>query len=83
MAFTQPKSHEFLTVVVYQNPSDYPNKFVARAHYYDYKTKEYRVSKQCVVTDNYPSLEYLLDDMGLMKCSRHPDDDPAIMENWV
>ena len=83
MTFPQPKSHEFLTVVVYQNPSDYPDKFVARAHYMNYKTKEYKVSRQAMISETYRPIERELEDMGLVKCSRHPDDDPAIMENWV
>ncbi len=83
MFFPSPKSHEFLTVVVYHNPSDYPDKFVARGHYLNCKTKEYKISREVMVSETYRPIERELEDMGLVKCMRHQDDDPCILENWV
>lgn len=84
MDLPAPTRHEFLTVVVYRNPSDHPNQFVVRAHYLNYRTKQYKMRKKAMmVSDTYPPIEQALKDLGFVKCQSYEEDDPSIMENWI
>ena len=38
---------------------------------------------EIMISDFYWPLEAELEDMGLMKCKRHEDDEPSVLENWV
>jgi hypothetical protein len=66
--------------VIYDHPRDFPDRFVARKHH-------------VVPGASGPTLEILtadtLDDLraklpaGLVLLSRHPMDDPVIVETWL
>jgi type II restriction/modification system DNA methylase subunit YeeA len=78
--FLPPKSHEFLTVIVSKNEA---GKFTARAQYYNYITKKYKIAKIKLVAENYNILSRELRNTGLTKVSRQSDDKPSILEKWV
>lgn len=62
--------------VVYENPKDFPLKFVARRWELDKPTNE------IIVTDTLGELRDELPE-GLTRLDRHFDDDPCIVETWV
>lgn len=61
---------------VYENPRDYPGMFVARKFILDKPTDDVQVA---------PTLEGLRDRLpsGLTCLTRHPTDDPCIVETWL
>lgn len=61
---------------VYDNPSDYPGKFVARMSFYD------RATSNVLVADTLEELRGLLPPR-LTRLERDPNDDPVIVEVWV
>lgn len=61
--------------VVYDNPTDYPGRFVARKWLADTPTQELRLA------DSLEELRQLLPD-GLCCLPRSPVDDPKIVETW-
>jgi hypothetical protein len=83
MSFAPPKSHEFLTISVYESPENYPGKFVAIAKYLSYKTHEWKTDPEPLVSCSYHHLHSELKHMGMIRVNRQEDDDPSILENWV
>jgi len=67
---------------VYDNPNDYPGKFVARR--FDVDASGPRPSESLIIAQ---SLEVLRDtlqfELGLVKLMRSPEDDPKIVETWL
>jgi hypothetical protein len=62
---------------VYDHPSDFPDRFVARRFVLDQPTEDYLYS------EDIGSLRAVLMARGLTKLHRHPSDDPVIMETWL
>lgn len=66
--------------VVYENPSDYPGKYVLRRQ----TAEKGSISKdsECVVKDSYEELiEHI--PQGKTRINRDLQDDPVIMETWI
>ena len=63
---------------VYQNPSDYPEKFVARLWCNDQATGSIIIAPDLDTLHETLHVEY----GGLHRMARHPDDDPTIVETW-
>lgn len=58
--------------VIYKNPSDYPNKYVARLFL------NLKPTKICIVSDCFEELMRQIP-YGMRWLNRFPDDDPVIM----
>jgi len=66
--------------VVYQNPSDYPGKFVVRPFYVN--DTGIRASTDCTVHDDLESARRTIP-AGRVRLRRHNADDSVIVETWV
>lgn len=62
---------------VYDHPSDFPDKFVARLFLYD------RPTEHAIVADSVEELRAIFRNYGLIALSRQPADDLVIMETWI
>ena len=62
---------------VYDHPSDFPGKYVARLFIGDKPTN------QVIVTKNINSIRAKLAVKGLTCLHRQENDDPKIMETWL
>ena len=68
--------------VVYDHPTDYPNKFVARKHVVTICGSA--PTQNIILADDIEAVrEVLLAQMGLTRIPRQLDDDPKIMETWI
>ena len=67
---------------VYDNPTDYPGKFVARR--YDVGANRVTTSSSVIIMDDLEKLRDVLEfELHLVKLMRMPEDDPKIMETWL
>jgi hypothetical protein len=67
---------------VYDHPSDYPDRFVARLFLVGRRGTE--ATSSIIVAQTLEVLrEILLVDMHLHRIERHPDDDEKIVETWL
>ena len=67
---------------VYDSPTDYPGKIVARLFVGD--SEGYKPSDTIIITDNLDIMrEIMLTQMYLTCINRQPDDDPKIVEVWL
>jgi hypothetical protein len=65
---------------VYKNPTDYPDKFVARR----FDVDAAKASASIIVMDDLDKLRDVLQfEMGLAKLMRSPGDAPQIVETWL
>ena len=66
---------------VYDHPSDYPDKFVARAH----RIVEGNVlpTRNIIITDSLDDIRIAFSRDGLLCITRCPDDDQCIIETWL
>lgn len=72
-----------LTVwVVYFNPRDYPGKFVLRGQDVFPGQDEPVPQTGCLVRDTIEDIRQPLEERGLYREPRQPQDDPAIVEVW-
>lgn len=71
-------SGDLLVWTVYQNPKDYPDKFVVRPH----STFKNEPMDFHFVCDNLPEVRATLP-QGLTYLRRAPDDDPCAFESWI
>jgi hypothetical protein len=62
---------------IYENPSDYPGKFVVRVWEDDGPEQE-----PAAVVDSLAQARAAIPG-GLMPFKRHPGDDPTIVETWL
>jgi hypothetical protein len=69
---------EMLLWVIYQSPSDYPGRFVARPH----NALEQRVLTAILIANTLNELRTKVP-AGLALLAREPNDDPVIIETWV
>ena len=67
---------------VYNSPSDYPGKFVARR--FDVDASGPKPSMSIIIMDDLDKLrEMLAFEMHLVCLTRSPEDDPKIVETWL
>jgi hypothetical protein len=67
---------------VYDNPKDYPGKFVARR--FDVDASGPKPSASIIVAEDLETLQDILQfEMGLVKLMRSPEDEPQIVETWL
>ena len=67
---------------VYDNPADYPGKFVARL--FDIRYGAPRPTASIIVMEDLEKLRDVLQfEMGLVKLMRSPEDEPQIVETWL
>jgi hypothetical protein len=67
---------------VYDNPRDYPGKYVARR--FDVGASGPKPSASIIVMDDLEKLRDVLQfEMGLVKLMRSPGDEPQIVETWL
>jgi hypothetical protein len=67
---------------VYDNPTDYPGKFVARR--FDVDKDGPKPSASIIVMDDLEKLRDVLQfELGLVKVMRNEGDDPKIVETWL
>lgn len=72
-----------ITFTIYENPKDYPGKFVVRRFAVVHgKAEPQPEAKAWAVTDSLEMARKSLP-RGLVHTSRHPQDDPVIVETWV
>ncbi len=81
--------------VIYENPTDYPGKFVIRRNFvarstsFDHKgsTRVVVADEPDFIADTYEGLAAFLwpkiRDLGLTKLARDPTDPPQIREVWI
>lgn len=67
---------------VYENPSDYPGKFVARMFT---MTKDgFEPTQNIIICDTLEMIRMImLTQMHLTCLTRYPEDDPKIVEVWL
>ena len=70
--------------VVYENPKDYPGKFVVRKHFIC-NGIEHPVADPVpyMIEEGYSPIEDEMMRLGLYNLHRFPDDDPVIKEVWL
>jgi hypothetical protein len=66
--------------IVYFNPSDCPGKYVIRKVLID--DGKFHMEKAAIILDSYAQVREFIPD-GLVRMSRHQDDDPVIVETWI
>jgi len=68
--------------VVYDNPSDYPGKFVVRG--WTITAGHVQPDTLCQLADDIDGARALVPDhLGLVNIGRQPEDDPTIVEVWT
>jgi len=65
---------------VYENPSDYPGKFVVRA--WEAINGKPVPREDCTVSDTLDKARASVPE-GLVRMDRGDDDDPCIVETWI
>lgn len=63
-------------LVVYQRPTDFPDKFVVRL--FDLQT----ATEHCTIHDSYEQARNAIP-RRFAVIARHPNDEPQILETWV
>lgn len=67
---------------VYDHPTDYPDKFVARL--FEVDRNGARVTPSILVADDIETIRDILQfELHLVKLMRSPEDDPVIVETWL
>ncbi len=64
-------------ITVYNSPTDYPGKYVARVFDVDKPTT------LAAVADTYEGLLEAIPTGNMVRLERNPQDDPVIVETWV
>lgn len=64
-------------ITVYKNPTDYPDKYVARV--FDVN----KATNLAAVADTYEGLLEAIPTGNMVRLERNPNDDPVIVETWV
>lgn len=68
--------------VVYDHPTDYPNRWVARLFVWDAETSQYRATDTSMFTDERQAIDEVMQRGGLTFVHRFPDDDAVIVGTW-
>ena len=67
---------------VYDNPNDYPGKFVARM--FDIRYGQPHATQSIIIMDDLDKLREMLEfELHLTCLARSPEDDMKIVESWV
>ena len=66
---------------IYKHPKDYPKSYVARL--FEVDADGPRPTGSIVVAATLDRLQYEMEEMGLVKLMRSPEDDPVIVETWL
>lgn len=64
-------------ITVYDHPTDYPDKYVARVFDMD------RPTNLAAIADTYEELLEAIPTQSMARMGRNPKDDPVIMETWI
>lgn len=72
--------HRLPTFVVYDHPTDHPDRYVARLWG---SLPEATALHFMVVTEDLAVMRAFLDALGLVHLHRQPGDDPVILETWI
>ncbi len=64
-------------ITVFKNPTDYPDKYVARV--FDIT----RPTNLAAVADTYEELLEAIPTRQMVRLERSPKDDPVVVETWV
>lgn len=76
------KQNEALEMwVIYDNPSDYPGRFVARK--YLVSPDGHNVTEDLLICINLDGLRDILISLGKVNIGRMDNDDPVIKEVWI
>ncbi len=75
------KGDELVIYTIYERPSDYPDKFVVRAHAVGSDGKQY-VSQECKLADSLKEARSHIPP-DKVRMQRQPADDPVIVETWI
>jgi hypothetical protein len=67
---------------IYQNPADYPGKFVVRAHWVAGGDGHVKYSPECTVHDTLDEARAAVPP-GCFLFPRDPSDDAVIAESWM
>ena len=70
----------FQMFVIYENPSDYPGKFVVRR--WEVDSGDLYVATECVVVETLKQAREAIPP-GLYRLNRNCFDDPVIVETWI
>lgn len=74
-------THRLPVWVVYENPSDYPGKFVVRVQYAE-RNGSVTADSEARIADTLDEARCFIPG-GLVCLPRYADDDPVIVEAWV
>ncbi len=79
-----PTDNRLWICVVYKNPVDYPGKYVIRRQSGE-PDGTIIAENQCIVSDSLEEVREIMHGYfpGLVLITRHPDDDPCIVETWL
>jgi hypothetical protein len=66
---------------VYDHPRDFPEKYVGRLHVIGRLGSE--PTDHVIVADTLEEIRAMMMAKGLFCLTRHPDDDPVIVEVWL
>ena len=77
-----PSSEPFLVVyTIYENPTDYPGKFVVRKH--DVIAGSSTPAElPCAIASSLDEARKTIPD-GMVNIQRLPEDEPQIVESWI
>lgn len=64
-------------ITIYNSPTDYPGKYVARVFDVD------KATNLAAVADTYEGLLEAIPTGSMVRLDRNPNDDPVILETWV
>lgn len=67
--------------VIYDHPKDYPHVFVARRWLVDRRGE--RATDLLLIDEDLGRLRLEMEQRGLIRLDRQPEDDPVILETWV
>lgn len=73
---------ELLFYVVFENPRDFPGKYVAKRDHIKFG-KAVRDDGWIMVEKDYEIIRKEMIRLGLTVMARHMGDDPAIKETWI
>ncbi len=66
---------------VYDHPSDYPDRYVARC--FERDADGVRPTGNVLLSTSLDMIRSSLRNVGLTRMARQPDDDPNIIETWM
>ena len=82
MTMTYEEARKYLPPIwtIYENPREYPGKFVVRVWWGEYADTEREAKILDTLTE---AREWCVLDGAGAQLARHADDDPCIVESWI